>query len=483
MLKARGLYHEVMDYPMYIGGHDVKTVESRPVRLPYDGSDVGTIYEATKEQVDAAIAAAAAAAPLMRELTLDERSTILRKAHQKLLEQREEMALAVSSESGKPIKEARVEVDRSAQTLLFSSEEAHRLRGEVVPMEASPGGKGHWAMTVREPVGVVAAITPFNFPLNLAMHKIGPALAGGNSVVHKPASATPISAVRMARIFQESGLPAGALNVITGPGGAIGDMLVFDKRVAMVTFTGSADVGLRIRNLAGMKRVTLELGSNSAVIVEDDADLDEAVARCVTGSFAHSGQVCISIQRIYVNSRIRDEFVERLVAGARKLHIGHPHSNDTDVSSLITEGEAERVESWIGEAVAAGATLASGGSRKRSTVEPTILTDVPVNAKIAFREAFGPVVGVNSYQTLDEAIAKVNDSEYGLQAGIYTRDIHKAFRTARLVHVGGFMINEIPQYRVDQMPYGGVKMSGAGREGPRYAIEEMTEPKLICWKE
>ena len=282
-----------MEYPMYIGGQDVKTADARPVQLPYDGSEVGVIYQAAKEQVDAAVAAAAAAAPIMREMTLDERSTILRKAHQRLGEKREEMALAISSESGKPIKEARLECDRSAMTLLFSAEEAHRLHGEVVPMDASPGGKGRWAMTVREPLGVIAAITPFNFPLNLAMHKIGPAIAGGNAVVHKPASATPISAILMARIFEECGLPSGALNVITGPGGAIGDALVFDKRVAMITFTGSAEVGLRIRNLAGLKRVTLELGSNSAVIIEDDANLDEAVARCVAGSFAHSGQVCI----------------------------------------------------------------------------------------------------------------------------------------------------------------------------------------------
>ena len=270
--------------------------------------------------------------------------------------------------------------------------------------------------------------------------------------------------------------------MITGPGGAIGDMLVFDPRVAMVTFTGSVDVGLRIRNLAGMKRVTLELGSNSAVIVEDDADLEEAVARCVAGSFAHSGQVCISVQRIFVHNKIRGEFVERFVEGARKLHIGHPHDPATDISSLITEGEAERVEHWIGEAVDRGAKLMTGGGRKRSTIEPTILTDVPADVSLSCREAFGPVVGVNSYETLDEAIARVNDSQYGLQAGIYTRDIQKAFRAARQVHVGGFMINEMPQYRVDQMPYGGVKLSGTGREGPKYAIEEMTEPKLICWK-
>ena len=467
---------------MHIAGQPVKSAEPRPVQLPYDGSEVGTIYQATKEQVDAAISAAVAAGPIMREMTLDERSNILRKAYQKLLDHRDEMAMAISSESGKPIKEARLEVERSAMTLLFSAEEAHRLRGEVVPMDSSPAGKGLWAMTVREPVGVIAAITPFNFPLNLAMHKIGPALAGGNTVVHKPASATPISGVLMAGIFEKCGLPAGALNVITGPGGAIGDMLVFDKRIAMVTFTGSPDVGLRIRNLAGMKRVTLELGSNSAVIIEDDADLNEAVPRCVAGSFAHSGQVCISIQRIYLNAKIRGEFLERFIEGARKLHLGHPHEASTDISSLITEGEAQRVEGWIQEAVDAGAKLESGGARHRSTIEPTVLTGVPASAKIACREAFGPVVGINTYETLDEAIASVNDSEYGLQAGIYTRDIQKAFRTAQKVHVGGFMINEIPQYRVDQMPYGGVKLSGSGREGPKYAVEEMTEPKLICWK-
>lgn len=468
---------------MHIGGLPVKTADAKPVELPYDGSVVGTIYQATPEQVNAAIAAAVAAAPVMREMTLEERSAILRRAHQKLIDNKEDMALAISSESGKPIKEARLEVDRSAMTLLFSSEEAHRLHGEVVPMDASPSGKGRMAMTVREPVGVIAAITPFNFPLNLAMHKIGPAIAGGNAVVHKPASATPISAIKMAELFEQCGLPKGALNVITGSGGAIGDMLVFDERIAMVTFTGSVDVGLRIRNLAGMKRVTLELGSNSAVIVEDDADLDEAVARCVAGSFAHSGQVCISVQRIFVNQKIRNEFVERMIEGTRKLKIGHPHEPDTDISSLITTGEAERVEHWIDEAVHTGAKLALGGARRdRATLEPAILTDVPTGASLFCREAFGPVAGINSYDNLETAIGLVNDSRYGLQAGIFTRDIYKAFYAAKQVRVGGFMINEVPQYRADQMPYGGVKLSGTGREGPKYAIEEMTEPKLICWK-
>ncbi len=467
---------------MHIGGELVKSGKPQPVHLPFDGSEVGVVFQAEKEQVDAAVSAAAEAAKGMRELTLDERSTILRKAGQGLLDARDEMAQAISSECGKPIKEARLEVDRSAMTLLFSAEEAHRLHGEAVPMDASPAGKGHMAMTVREPLGVIAAITPFNFPLNLAMHKVGPAIAGGNAVVHKPASTTPISALKMASIFERSGLPKGALNVITGPGGAIGDMLVVHPKIAMVTFTGSVDVGLRIRSLAGMKRVTLELGNNSAVIIDDDASLEEAAARCVTGSYAHSGQVCISVQRILVNRRIRNEFIDRFAEGAKKLKIGHPLDAQTDVSSLITEKEAERVEGWVKDAVGAGAKLVTGGSRKRATVEPTVLTDVPADVPVWCREAFGPVAAINAFSTLEEAIDQVNRSDYGLQAAIYTRDISKAFYAARRVHVGGFMINEIPQYRVDQMPYGGVKMSGTGREGPKYAIEEMTEPKLICWK-
>lgn len=467
---------------MQIGGEPVRTPEKKPVLLPFDGTTVGVIFNAGKQEVDQAVAAAKAASSVMREMTLHERAAILRKAWQRLMDRQEEFAKAISSESGKPVKEARIEAERSALTLLFSSEEAHRLHGEVVPMDASPAGKGHLAITVREPLGVIAAITPFNFPLNLAMHKIGPALAGGNAVVHKPASTTPISAVMMADLFLECGLPKGALNVITGPGGFIGEQLVFHKDIAMISFTGSPEVGLRLRNLAGMKRVALELGNNSAVIIEDDANLNEAVPRCVAGSYAHSGQVCISVQRIFVHQAVRDEFVERFADAAGKLKLGHPHDGATDISSLITEQEAERVESWIQEAVRHGARLVAGGRRQRATLEPAVLTDVPPTASVFCREAFGPVAGINSYSALEEAIEQVNNSDYGLQAGIYTRDIHKAFSAARRVHVGGFLINQIPQYRVDQMPYGGVKLSGTGREGPKYAIEEMTELKLICWK-
>ena len=475
-------YHGYVEHPMLIGGRAVTTGTPRHLELPYDGTAVGTVFDAASAQVDAAISAAAAAARTMREMTLDARSTILRKAGDRMESRRDEVALAVSSETGKPIREARLEVDRAVTTLLVSAEEAHRLCGEVVPMDAAAAGKGRWAMTVREPVGIVAAITPFNFPLNLSVHKIGPALAAGNTVVHKPASTTPLSALLLAEILRECGLPDGALNVVTGPGGAIGGQLVTDARVAMVTFTGSVEVGVGIRNLAGMKKVTLEMGANSALIVERDADLDQAVPRAVIGSFANSGQVCISVQRIFVERSIRNEFLERMEAATRKLVIGHPHQPATEISSLITVKDAERVEGWIEEARRAGAVLVTGGTRRRATIEPAILTDVPPRVSLSCREVFGPVVAVNSYHTLDEAIALVNDSDYGLQAGIYTRDLGKAFHAAREVRVGGFLINEVPSYRLDHMPYGGVKMSGTGREGPRYAIREMTEPKLIAWK-
>ena len=466
---------------MWIAGNPVRSGSRQAVELPYDGSTVGEIFRGTKEHVDAAVQAASAAFPAMREMTREDRAAILRRAHQKLRDSLETFAQLICAESGKPIKEARMEADRASWTLLFSAEEAHRLTGEVVPLDAHPGGRGRWAMTIREPLGVIAAITPFNFPLNLAMHKIGPALAAGNTLVHKPATTTPLSALALVQLFEECGLPKGALNVVTGSGGEIGDALVFHPGVAMVTFTGSPEVGVRMRNLAGMKRVTLELGSNSTVMIEPDADLNAAVPRCVSGAFAHSGQVCISVQHILVHDAVRAEFTERFLAATDKLVMGHPSDPATDISSLISVPEAERVESWIAEASRAGARLLTGGVRTRASIAPAVLDEVPESVQLSCREVFGPAVAINGYEKLDDAIGRVNRSDYGLQAGIYTRDLEKAFAAARRTHVGGFMINEVPQYRVDNMPYGGVKMSGTGREGPRYAIEEMTEPKLITW--
>lgn len=470
------------EYPMIIAGGEVRSARPIEVRVPYDGSPFATVFAAGPDLLEQAVATAAQAAPVMRGLTREARSAILRRAQVLLLERAAEFARAISSESGKPLREGRLEVERAAATLLFSSEEAHRLAGEVVPMDASPAGAGRMALTVREPLGVIAAITPFNFPLNLSVHKIGPALAAGNAVVHKPASATPVSAILLARLLLDAGLPAGALNVVTGPGSATGDFLVEHPAVRMITFTGSAEVGLRIRARAGMKRVTLELGNNSALIVDDSADLEEAVARAVPGAYAHSGQVCISVQRIFVAEPLREEFTARFAAAAAALRIGHPLEETTAVSSLITEAEAGRVAAWVEEAVAAGARLVCGGERSRATLSPVVLAGVPPETRVFAQEAFGPVAGINGFTHLDEAIDAVNRSDYGLQAGIFTRDLDRAFSAASRVHVGGFLINDVPQFRVDQMPYGGVKLSGTGREGPRYAIEEMTEPKLISWR-
>jgi acyl-CoA reductase-like NAD-dependent aldehyde dehydrogenase len=473
---------EKKDYPMLIGGEWVRTPALRTITLPYDGTPVGEVYDADAAIAERAVTAAHAGAEAVATLTQYERAELLERMRHLLERDAAEFALVVSCECGKPIREARSEVDRSVQTLIASAGAARHLRGEVIPMEAAPIGKGRWAMTVREPLGVIGAITPFNFPLNLALHKIGPALAAGNSVVHKPAGNTPLSALRLARLIQEAGAPPGAYNVLTGPGGKLGPQLINDPRVAMITFTGSVPVGEQIRAQVGLRRATLELGSNSSVILEADCDLDLLVPRCVAGSFAHSGQVCISVQNIYVQESIQKKFIDRFVAATEKLKIGHPLDDSTDVSSLITEREAERVEQWIGRARSHGARLLTGGKRNNATIEPAILTDVAPDLEVCCQEVFGPVVAIHRYGKLDEAVRAVNASEYGLQAGLCMRDIGKAFAAARQLHVGGVIINDVPAYRADHMPYGGVKKSGMGREGPHFAVEEMTELKLICWR-
>lgn len=468
--------------PMYIGGEWVRTPEKHTVELPYDGSPAGACYLADASVVAKAIEAARAGAAAMRRLTNSERAELLTRMTEIVKRDVADFATLICRESGKPIKEARGEAERTLQTMIASVEVARNFRGEVIPMDGAPIGKGRMAMTVREPLGVIGAITPFNVPFNLMMHKVGPALAAGNAVVHKPASTTPLSALRFARVIEEAGAPAGAYNVVTGSGSLVGNALVDSPHVAMITFTGSKEVGLSIRAKAGLKRVTLELGSNSAVVIEPDADLDTAVARSVVGSFSHSGQVCISVQRIYVHESIAEAFLTKFAAATAKLRIGHPFEESTDISSLITEAEAERVESWIAEAKRQGARLVCGGSRKRATVEPTILADTASSTRISCKEVFGPVVVVNRYKNLEDAIRLVNDSVYGLQAGIFTNDIQRAFRAAHEFEVGGVMINDVPMFRADHMPYGGVKESGTGREGPKYAAEEMSEMKLICWK-
>jgi acyl-CoA reductase-like NAD-dependent aldehyde dehydrogenase len=473
---------EFRNWPIHIGDKVVGSNSSRVIGLPYDGTPVAEVPQFDPAMLDRAIGVASEARAVMAAMAQHERSTLLFKALALLERDLEEFARLIALETGKPIKEARGEARRATETLRASAVAARELRGEVIAMDAAPAGRGYHAFTVREPVGVVGAITPFNFPLNLSLHKIGPALAGGNTVVHKPSENTPLTALRLARLFGEAGAPTGAYNVVTGDGETIGAALVSHPLVQMITFTGSVAAGKEIRAKAGLKRVTLELGGNAAMVVEPDADVRYAAERAVVGGFSLSGQSCISVQRIYVHQDVRDEFLHLLCDRAQKLKIGHPLEEDTDISSLINEEAAQRVESWIGEAVAAGAKQALGGPRQRATVPPTVLIDVPETTRIACDEVFGPVVIVDRYRELEHAMQQANATRYGLQHAIFTRDLQKALTVSRRLHAGGIMINEIPGFRVDHMPYGGVKESGIGREGPRYAIEEMTEPKLICWK-
>lgn len=471
-----------MKKDLWIGGEYRSTSSYMELKNPFNLESLAEIGIAKHEDVQSAISAAEQAKVRMAEMPAFERAEILERVAQFLKDDREECARIIALEAAKPLKAARTEVDRTIMTYTFAAHEARRIHGETVPMDAAPGGQGRLAFTVREPLGVIAAITPFNFPMNLVAHKVGPAIAAGNSVVLKPASQTPLSAFKIAEYFNRAGLPAGALNVITGSGSKIGDVLMKDDRVKMITFTGSPEVGRYIRENSGLKRVTLELGSNSALIVDDGVHLDKVIPRIVNGAFAYQGQVCISIQRIFVHENIFETFVEKFVSETKKLKAGNPLEEDTDISAMITRGDVQRAKNWVGEAVKNGAELRLGGSSSEGIFQPTVLVNVPLTEKVSCEEVFAPVVHINTFTEFDEAINLVNDSKYGLQAGIFTNDIHKALKAAKKLEVGGVMINEIPTFRVDQMPYGGVKMSGMGREGIKYAVEEMTELKLISFK-
>ncbi|GED66309.1 aldehyde dehydrogenase [Brevibacillus reuszeri] len=466
----------------FIGGRWVSTAEYAPLYSPYSGQEIAQIPQADPHTVQKAIAAACEAAKLMRRLPAYQRASLLERISILLNDRLEEAARLIAIEAGKPIKTARGEVIRTIQTYKFAAEEAKRLHGETVPLDAAIGGEGRIAYTVREPLGVIGAITPFHFPMNLVAHKVGPALAAGNSVVLKPASQTPLSAFFLAELVEQAGVPAGALNVVTGSGAIVGDQLVTDPRVRAVTFTGSPDVGIAIRNRAGLKRVALELGSNSAVIVDRDVQLEEVIPRCIFGAFAYSGQVCISIQRIYVVQELYSEFVRRFVAETLALRGGDSLSEEADYSAMIHPAETKRVLQWIEEARQLGALVECGGQVTGRMLQPTVLTGVPARANISSQEVFGPVVLINPIESVSHGIELVNDSRYGLQAGVYTNHLSMALRAADELQVGGVLINDIPTFRVDHMPYGGVKESGMGREGVKYAMEEMTELKLVIVK-
>ncbi len=468
---------------MLIGGEPRSTDRDIEVFAPYDGSVIDAVPHARDEDVADALDAAVRGAALMEAMPRVERAAILGRSAAALERRADELAALLSLEVGKTIREARGEVARAVQTFVLSAEEARRLSGEVVPFDGAPTGTDRFGFTLRVPAGIVVAITPFNFPLNLAAHKVAPAIAAGNAVILKPASATPLTDIVLGEILLESGLPPDALSVVTGPGGTVGNALVTDPRPRVVTFTGSADVGRGIMANAGLKRCAMELGSNSAVIVEADGDLETAAERSMRGAFALAGQVCISVQRVLVHESVFEQFVERATAVAKGLVVGDPKDERTDIGPMIEKSEAERAGSWIAEAVAAGAVVRTGGSRADSAagtlVTPTVLTGVPTDARLWRDEAFAPVVAVRSYATLDEAIALTNESRYGLQAGIYTEDLEVALRAAHEIRCGGVMVNDVPTYRVDLMPYGGEKDSGLGREGPKYAVEEMSEVRVV----
>jgi acyl-CoA reductase-like NAD-dependent aldehyde dehydrogenase len=453
------------------------------VRSPWDGAEVASIPTTTLEEADVVVGRAQTAFETWRWTPAWRRAAILERASHLIEENAEQIARIIALEGGKPIKDARIEAMRGASTFRWAGEEAKRTAGEIIEMDADASGENRFGWTIREPRGVIVAISPFNFPLNLVAHKVAPALACANVVVLKPASTTPVTALRLAELLTEAGLPDDVLQVVVGPGGSLGNKLVEDDRVNMVTFTGSPPVGRRLAADAGMKMITLELGNNSATIVDEDAHLDLAVQRVVAGGFANSGQVCISVQRVVVHQKVYDEFLSRLVPAVAALKVGDPLDDTTDVATLISPSEVQRVKSWVQEALDQGATLATGGVDGDGRLLPTVLTGVTREMKVCAKEVFGPVLAVIKARDLCEAIEISNDSDMGLQAGVFTTDLNKALYAAKHLQVGGVMINEVPTFRVDHMPYGGIKGSGIGREGVRFAIREMTELKMIAIRE
>lgn len=471
----------VKAYGMLIGGKWEAGADTIPVMDKYSGETIGTIPRASQADVDRAIDAAQSAFAGFAETPAHRRARILEKTSELLHKYQDDVAAIICREAGKAWKYSQIEVARAVETFKFAGEEAKRIHGETVPMDASVGAEKRFGFYIRTPVGVVVAISPFNFPLNLVAHKVAPAIAAGNTVVLKPATTTPLTAVRLGEILLEAGLPEGVYNLVYGEGGTVGEWLVADPRPAKISFTGSPPVGQHIMSRAGLKKVTLELGNNSGTIIEADGDIDAAVPRCVVSAFANSGQICISLQRLYLHQAIAKEFTRKFVEATAKLKVGNPLDKDCDVGPMIDEREAKRAEVWINEAVAQGAKVLVGGKREGRLLWPTVLDNVRHDMRVMCQETFAPLVSLVTYKNFDEALEFLADSPYGLQAGIYTRDIGKAFKAIKRVDVGGMMINDTSIFRVDHMPYGGNKMSGIGREGVRFAIEEMTNLRMVCF--
>ena len=479
-ISVKNMLKEIAKFPLAI--KDSESADFIEIKNPATGEAIALVAEASEAIVKKAIAMAQVNfASVMRKMPAHKRSQILERTSELLLERLEEMALTIAQEGGKPLKDARIEVKRAAGTFAIAAQEALNLAGEQIPMDRQVGNEGRLGFVFREPVGVVAAVTPFNFPLNLVAHKVAPAVAAGNTVLLKPSSQTPISSFKLEAIMREAGLPEGALTVLFCRGSK-GNALVKDDRINVLTFTGSPEVGWRLRReVASGVRVILELGGNAGVIVHDDADIDLAATACARGGYAHAGQTCISVQRVYVQEKIYDKFVDAFVGKVKSLKVGNPVEESTDVGPLIDQGAADKTIDWIDKAVKAGAKVACGGKViSANYVEPTVLLNTDSSMLVVCEEVFGPVVSVMKYKDLDEAITLMNDFPYGLQAAVFTQSLEVAFKASRLIDAGGVIVNDASTFRADHMPYGGRKLSGLGLEGVKYAIAEMTQPKFIC---
>lgn len=465
---------------MFLAGEWVDKPEKIEVLNPYDNSVVDTVPRVDLGDVERALASAERGATAMAKLSGYERWKILRRAADLIEARREELGQLISKEEGKIIAEGRVEASRAVETIMGSAEEAKRIHGETIPLDGDPTGGKRFGFTIRVPCGVVVAITPFNFPLNLVCHKVGPALAAGNAVVIKPSPDTPLSALRLTEILLEAGIPPDGIQCLGG-GADVGEALVTDRRVRKITFTGSRAVGERICQIAGIKRVTLELGSNSPLIVMPDADLEKVAAAVVATGYANAGQVCISTQRVLSQRNVYGDLLAALKPKVAALTTGNQFDERTKVGPMIRERDAIRVEEWVKEAVREGARIVVGGQRSGTVYSPTVVADVKPRARISCEELFGPAVAVTPFENIDEAIALANDTKFGLSAGIFTENLEWAMRFAREVHSGNLQVNWGPQWRADLMPYGGLKQSGFGKEGPRYAVEEMTDLKTVVF--
>lgn len=467
---------------MYIGGEWVNGSDTRQVRSPFDGSVVDTIPWAKPDEVEAALASAARGAKAMASLSAAKRSAILLRTAALLRERAEEFAQTLTREMGKVIGESRGEVGRAVETLTISAEEAKRICGETVPIDAAPGGEGKFGFTLRVPCGVVLAITPFNFPLNLVAHKVGPAIAAGNAVILKPASDTPLSALKFTEVLLEAGLPPEGIQCVTGSGRGVGSQLCADGRVRKISFTGSRDVGEAITRMAGLKKVTMELGSNSPLIVMPDANIEKVAAATAATGYTNAGQSCISTQRVLVDRRVYGDFLDAVTPLVEAISAGDPFDESVRVGPMIREAEAIRVGTWVAEAVQGGArVMVGGGDGVGALYQPTLVADVDPSLRISRDEVFGPAVVVTEFDGLDEALTLANESQYGLGAGIFTENVHHAMEFVRRMESGNLMINWAPNWRADLMPYGGLKDSGMGKEGPKYAVQEMTELKMVVF--